>query len=257
MPDRDNTTVQSVDRALRLLEIIADNPESSLGSAELADHLGVDKSSAFRLLATLANHDLVRQDESKRGYRLGYGLFGLAGALRNQTKITEVASPFLKTLARMTHENSHLAIRSGTRAVFIDRERAANAIAANTNIGDSEELYCTAVGKCLISDLPRKELLELLGEVEIQKYTENTIIDPSSIEEEVRAVAGRGYAYDLGEYENYVHCIASPIYGFEGKIEAAIGVSGPKDRMLTNMDRFTQEVLRAGREISRILGSRN
>ena len=256
MQSRDNTTVQSVDRAIRLLEKIAENPGSSLGSSELANHISVDKSSAFRLLATLANHDLVRQDESRKGYCLGYGIFSLAGALRDQTKITDIVSPFLKSLAQKTHENAHLAVKSGTRAVFIDRERAANTIAANTSIGDSEELYCTAVGKSLICNLSEEELSDLLAPVEFRKYTEDTIVDLASIEKEIRQVERRGYAYDLGEYENHVYCIASPIFDFEGKIEAAIGISGPKDRMLPELERFTHEVLQAGREISRILGSR-
>ncbi len=257
MRSRDNTIVQSVDRALRILQKIAETPETCLGSTELAEYIGVDKSSAFRLLTTLVNHDLVKQDESKKGYCLGYRVFSLAGALRDQTKITDIASPYLKQLARSSRENAHLAVRSGNRAVFIDRERAANTISANTNIGDSEELYCTAVGKCLISDYSRGELSELLEDVELRKYTEKTVLDLAGIEQELAKIRVRGYTYDLGEYENFVHCIAAPIYNFEGKIEAAIGISGPQDRMAAHMEQYAEEVLQAGRAISRTLGANN
>ena len=117
-------------------------------------------------------------------------------------------------------------------------------------------MYCTAVGKCLICNLPVKELFELLEKVDLRKYTENTIVNIESIEKELRKVEQQGFAYDLEEYENYVHFIASPICSFEGKIEAAIGISGPKDRILADMERLTEEVLLAGKEISRILGSK-
>jgi len=119
----------------------------------MTEFLGIDKSSVFRPLSTLMKYGLVRQDDSRKTYLLGFGIYSLAAALRSQVKITDLALPILKRVALETKENARLAVRSGLSAVFIDRERATKTIAANTSIGDTEELHCTAVGKCLVSHL--------------------------------------------------------------------------------------------------------
>lgn len=247
--------IQSVERALSLLDRIADHPEKEHSLTELTTFLGVDKSSAFRLLSTLMAHDLVRQDEGRKTYRLGFGIFSLAAALRSQTKITELASPFLKRLALATKENAHLAVRSGTSAVFVDRERASKTIAANTDIGDAEELYCTAVGKCLISRLDAQALRLLLAGAELVRYTENTIVDLDALAAELASVRARGYALDAEEYERNVVCLAAPVVDFEGVVLAAIGISGPKERMEAQMTAFVEAVREAGRELSALLGA--
>jgi len=254
MAKQDGSMVQSVERALSLLWRLAEHPEEKAGLPELAAHLDVDKSSAFRLLSTLIKYDLVRQDEGVRGYRLGYGIYRLAASLREQLKITEACSPILKRLALATKENAHLAVLSGTKAVFIDRERAAKSIAANTNIGDTEELYCTAVGRCLVCAHAEEELEALLGGIEMTRFTERTIVEPARLREELRAIRARGYALDDGEYEPNVVCLAAPVYGFEGKVEASIGISGPRERMEAEMELYRAAVLAAGGEASSLLG---
>jgi len=243
-----------VDRALSLLERIADHPEVKYSLKELTEFLRIDKSSVFRLLSTLMKYDLVRQEEGKKGYQLGFGLYSLAAALRDQVKLTELASPALKRLALRTKENAHLAVRSGARAVFIDRERATKTIAANTNIGDSEDLHCTAVGKCLACALSRSELERLFEAAPLTRYTDRTICDIDSLAEELKTVRERGFALDREENESNVVCLAAPIYNFEHDVEASIGISGPRDRMEAQLDVFAAEVTSAGRELSAIMG---
>lgn len=254
MPKTDGAMIQSVERALALLERIADHPEASFSLTDLTEYMSLDKSSVFRLLSTLGKYGLVRQEESRKGYLLGFGIYGLAASLRQQLKITELASPVLKRLAFATKENAHLAVRSGRLAVFIDRERAAKTIAANTDIGETEELYCTAVGRCLICRMDAKELGELFAGTELTRYTEATITDLGLLADELAAVRKRGYALDDGEYERNVVCIAAPIYNFEGAVEASVGISGPRDRMDAQLPSFIEAVRSAGTVLSESLG---
>ncbi|MGA2546239.1 MAG: IclR family transcriptional regulator [Rectinemataceae bacterium] len=254
MPKQEGVMIQSVERALSLLGRIADHPEQKYSLTELTEFLGIDKSSVFRLLSTLMKYGLVRQEEGKKGYQLGFGIYSLAAALRDQLKLTELASPALKRLALSTKENAHLAVRSGARAVFIDRERATKTIAANTSIGDSEDLHCTAVGKCLICGLSRSELERLFEDSPLARYTERTICDLDGLAEELATVRERGYALDWEENERHVVCMAAPIYNFERGVEASIGVSGPRDRMEAQLEVFAAEVLATGRELSVLLG---
>jgi len=247
------TVIQSVDRALLLLEYITAHPEKKLTLTELAEVMDLDKSSVFRILATLSRHGLVRQEEGKKVYRPGVGIYGLASSLYEQMKLPVIVSPFLREIARKTRENAHLAVRSGTQAVFIDREQGTNRILTNTNIGDTEELYCTAVGRCLICDYSREELEILFGGRTLERFTEQTITDIDTLSAELQNVKARGYAVDMEEYEPKVVCLACPIMSYQGKIIAAIGVSGPKDRGLPDLERNIGIVREATTAINSLL----
>jgi len=237
-----------------LLGHIADHPEEKYSLAELTEFLGLDKSSVFRLLSTLMQSGLIRQTEGKKTYQLGFGIYKLAGALHDQLKITEAVAPFLRNLALTTKENAHLAVRSGTQAIFIDREKATKTIATNTNIGDSEELYCTAVGRCLICEMSDADIVNLFADTKLTRYTDRTIVDLAELSRELVKVRDQGFAVDREEYEPKVVCIAAPIYNFEGGVEAAIGISGPKERVDSQLEAYTSAVRTAGLELSALLG---
>lgn len=249
----EHTVIQSVDRALLLLEYIVAHPEKKLTLTELAKVMDLDKSSVFRILATLARHGLVRQEEGKKLYKPGFGIFGLASSLYEQLKLPIVVSPYLREIARKTQENAHLAVKSGTQAVFIDREQGTNRILTNTNIGDTEELYCTAVGKCLISDYSRDELEILFAGQPFTRFTERTITDLDSLDRELGKVKAKGYGFDNEEYEPNVVCLACPIINYQGKIIAAIGISSTKESGLRNLDRNIGIIRKAAEAINKLL----
>jgi len=254
MAKEENYTIQSVDRALVLLKAISSRPSEGQTLNELTSVLDIDRSSIFRLLSTLARHDLVRQEEGGKRYVLGYGIYSLAGALRVQEKLTDLARPFLRELVERVEENAHLAVRSRAMCVFIDREQGTKTLTANTDIGDSEELYCTAVGKSLICRLSREELSELLAEEKFQKFTENTLTSIDALYGELQQVKARGYAVDNEEYEYNVICLAGPVYNYENRIEAALGMSGPKIRMDGRIEEVGAVVRDVSLRLSRLLG---
>jgi len=247
------TVIQSVDRALLLLEYIVAHPEKKLTLTELAEVMDLDKSSVFRILTTLSRHGLVRQEEGKKLYKPGFGIFGLASSLYEQLKLPVVVSPYLREIARKTQENAHLALKSGTQAVFVDREQGTNRILTNTNIGDTEELHCTAVGKCLISDYSRDELEILFADRKLERFTERTITNLDALSKELDVVKAKGYGLDLEEYEPNVVCLACPIINYQGKIIAAIGISGTKDRGLLDLERNIGILQEAASAINKLL----
>ncbi len=254
MLKEETTTIQSVDRAMVLLKAIASRPQQGHTLGELTEVLDIDRSSIFRSLSTLIKHGLVRQEAGNKRYKLGYGIFQLAGALRHQDKLTDTARPFLLELVEKTGENAHLAVRSRSFCVFIDLEQGSQVLTANTDIGGSEELYCTAVGKSLICELSRKELDELLSAVEVKAFTDKTITDPDGIFEELQRVKERGYAVDFEEYEYNVVCLAGPIYTYERRVEASIGISGPKIRLEDRVEELGSIVRDISRRVSALLG---
>lgn len=250
----ENTVIQSVDRALTLLEYIACHPEKQHTLTDLSEVMDLDKSSVFRILTTLTRHGLVRQEENKKTYRLGYSIFKLASSLYDQMKLPLLVSPYLREIAWKTRENAHLAVRSGTQAVFIDREQGSNLISTNTNIGDSEELYCTAIGKSLICEHSLEELGILFQDHPLERFTEKTITNIEALFHELQSVRSQGYALDIEEFEKNVVCLSSPLFNYSGKIIAAIGVSGPKDRGLPDLERNIETVKKSAAEINTLLG---
>lgn len=254
MAKDEKSIIQSVDRAFKLLNEIASTPGSSRNLIELSGIIGIDRSSVFRLLNTLSKYDMIQQDERNKGYKLGYGIYGLASALRIQEKITDVISPYLKQLVKETGENAHLAVLSGDRCVFIDREQGTRTISANTNLGDTEELYCTAVGKGLICNLSQEELEEHFSNETLMAYTDNTITDLDKLYKELQHIQASGISIDNEEFEPNVYCLAAPIYNFESKIEAAIGLSGPKVRMKPKRKSIEKLLIQLSQEISATLG---
>ena len=254
MAKEENGIIQSVDRALTLIDKISEMPETGASLNELAGELGIDRSSVFRLLSTLSRYDVIRQVEGSKKYKLGYGIYTYAGRLRVQEKLTDAAAPFLDRLVERTGENAHLAVRTRSLAVFIDRKISGSTLTANTNIGDAEELYCTAVGKSLISSMSREEIEALLPAGSMVRYTENTLAGVDQLMDELALIRRRGWAVDNEEFEYNIVCLAAPVYNFENKIEAAVGISGPKIRLKDRIEEVGEIVGHTALELSRQLG---
>ena len=145
--------VQSVDRALRILEILARSGES--GVTEIAAALEVHKSTAFRLVATLEQHGLVEQVEGRGKYRLGVGLLRLAGATSARLDVVQEARPLCKQLAAATGETVNLATLSGNSALYLDQVAGPSALQPHNWVGQHIPLHATSNGKVLMAWLSR------------------------------------------------------------------------------------------------------
>ena len=153
--------VQSVDRALTILEILARSGEC--GVTEIAAALAVHKSTAFRLVTTLEQHGLVEQVEGRGKYRLGVGLLRLAGATSARLDVVQEARPLCKQLAAATGETVNLATLSGNSALYLDQVAGSSALQSHNWVGQHIPLHATSNGKVLMAWLSDAELSDLLG----------------------------------------------------------------------------------------------
>ena len=162
--------------------------------------------------------------------------------------------PFLEELTRKTGESSHIAIYSNGRSLLIDKEDSSEVIFVNMDVGRSEPLNCTALGKALLLQMNRKKTGDLLAG-KMERYTKNTITGIKEFLNELEKVRQKGYAFDNEEYRGGVRCAASPIYDNKGKIVAAIGVSGPVSRISSGkLEGFGLMVKSAAGRLSAKLG---
>jgi DNA-binding IclR family transcriptional regulator len=243
--------VQSVDRALRILEILARSGES--GVTEIAGSLEVHKSTAFRLVATLEQHGLVEQVEGRGKYRLGVGLLRLAGATSARLDVVQEARPLCKQLAATTGETVNLATLSGHSALYLDQVAGPSALQPHNWVGQHIPLHATSNGKVLMAWLSDAELSDLLGRM--PAYTGQTITSKSKLRKELGSVRECGYAVAVDELEVGLTAIAAPVRNAHGDVICSMSLSGPTFRLSSErVDEVVPLLIEAADELSHRLG---
>ena len=224
--------IQSLAKGLKILNLL-EHSRQGMGTTEVANQLDIDKSSASRLLHTLANYGFVEQDEATARYLLGPQLVTLGQRLLNRITLRDHARPYLYELVDKTGECAHLAIQAQRQALYIDQVESTAALRVESEIGTLAPLHCTALGKTLLA----------FGEArmpdELQPYTRRTVADRSSLAAQLEQTRKRGYAIDDEEYNYGVRCVAAAVYDHQGKLVGAVGISGPAGRVtLERIDEF-------------------
>jgi IclR family transcriptional regulator, KDG regulon repressor len=223
--------IQSLARGLRTMELMAAS-EDGVGITELADSLGIDKSSASRLVQTLVNYGFAEQVVVSRRYKLGPQVVRLSRSLLTRMPLRDEAKPFLRQLVDQTGECAHLAILTQGQALYIDQVESPASLRVTTGVGTLAPLHCTALGKCLMAFSPDVPLPK-----DLPAFTPRTITDTKTLSAHLEQTRQRGYAVDDEEYDYGVRCVAAPVFDFRGKVIGAIGISGPAGRM--GLDKIT------------------
>ena len=244
--------LQSVSRALRALELIAEAGE--LGITELGRRLGVHKATASRLIATLAEKGMVERDPVSEKYRLGFGVIRLAGAAMAGLDLVRTARPILEELAERTRETVNLGVLSGDAVVYIDQVTGTRSIVAVSWVGRRTPVHYASNGKVLLAFMDDRERERLLS-VPLERATKNTVVDPTKIRVQLAEIRARGYATTMEELEEGLNAVAAPIRRADGQVIAALSVSGPAFRMRpVDLPRVARVTAEAATSISRRLG---
>ncbi|MGW0913406.1 IclR family transcriptional regulator [Streptomyces sp. NPDC002784] len=246
------SAVQSVDRAVSVLEILARHGEA--GVTEIADELDVHKSTAFRLLGVLENRGLVAQAKDRGKYYLGAGVLRLAGAAAVRLDISQEGVPVCRELADELGETVNIAVLDDDAAVNIMQARGTASVTAQNWLGRRTPLHATSSGKVMLAHMS-PTLREGLLARPLPRFTERTITGASVLRGELEAVVEQGYGITLEELELGLAAVAAPVRSHDGKVIAAISVSGPVYRL--NSDRLPELAKRtvaAGAELSRRMG---
>jgi DNA-binding IclR family transcriptional regulator len=248
------STVQSVDRAVSILEMLAHDGES--GVTKIADELGVHKSTAFRLIAALERRGLVEQDVERGKYRLGVGILRLAGATTARLDVVQETRPLARALAAETGETVNIAVRSEGAALYLDQIAGSSSLQSHNWVGQRIPLHATANGKVLLSGLTSEQITTEVGQ-RFRAYTPATITSLKKLLIDIDAVRESGYAVVVDELELGLTAIAAPLRNVHGDVIASLSVSGPtfrfdEDRVKETVDQVTE----VAAEVSARLGWR-
>lgn len=220
--------IQSVDRAIQILEILARNGRTSVG--EVAVELGVHKSTASRLLAALESRDLVEQDSGRGKYDVGVGVLRLASTVSARLSIVQRVRPSLERLAEELGETANLAVCRDGRAINLDQAMGPSPLASHDWIGNSTPLHATASGKILLAAMDPAERPRVLGRRALTRYTDATVTDRRALDAELHEIGQTGYAATFGEYVSGLNAAAVGVLDHRGQVVGSISLSGPAVR---------------------------
>lgn len=225
----DGSAVRSVDRAAALLLALGDFPAEA-GVTELARKLGLHKSTASRLLATLQRRGLVEQDEESGKYRLGLVVIRLAERAEKTLDLRALARPDLERLARATRETVSLGVLDGDCCLTVAQVDGPNMVACADWTGRTTPLHCVASGKVLLAAMAERDILRLVKKG-LPSCTERTITAIEPLFEELARVRRRGFATAFSEWEPGQNAVAAPVHDARGRVVASVGIWGPAYRI--------------------------
>jgi IclR family acetate operon transcriptional repressor len=248
--------IQSVDRALTLLETIADlGGETTL--SKLAELTGLNISTCHHLLATLVQRGFVTKSVARRGYALGARILDLSHVCL-QVDLPRRAQPALDRINQTTGETVQLAALQGDALVNILKREARHAVRVGAStIGTADAAHATATGKAMLAWLPEDEMRRIVAAHGMTRFTPNTITDFAALSEALRAVRHDGCAVDREEFRSGVICVGAAIRDQSGAVVASISASAPTMRASNeHLAHMRDEVIAAARALSLDLGAR-
>lgn len=251
--------VPAVERALDILELFLRTPPESLSVPEIARALGLPRSTAHELVATLVARRYLRPLEANpHRYALDVRVFELGNAYANGLDLAREGQAVARRIAAQCDETVHIAVLEGTEVFYIAKVDSTNALRLVSAIGRRLPAHCTAVGKMLLSGLSAEEFAcRFAGVQELPGMTRNSIRSVEALQEELARIRVRGLAWDNCESNPDVRCVAAPIHDHRGRMVAAMSISFPVVRDTPERFRELARLVREGaREVSERLGYR-
>lgn len=247
--------IQALARASAIIDVIADGGETGVGLSEISKATGLNKTTAFNLLASLVTLRLIEQDADSRRYRLGLRILELGRLVQQRLHISHLARPILVDLCRKTNETVNLGLPDLLDLLVIDSFQGTRILHSRANAGWRSLYHCTALGKAFMAgwDAPMRQAI--YNSCGLPQQTPHTITEVDAFEAQVARFQAQGYSIDLQENEIGVNGIARWIVDGLGEVSAAVSVAGHSRRLTAEvMERIAPDVIAAANSISAAIG---
>lgn len=220
------STLQSLDRALSILEVISQ--QETIGLTKLSLKTGLNKATTFRIVKALKDNGYVRQLSNKQ-YALTFKMFRLGNRVVQRVDFMSEAKRIITKLAHEVDQVIHLVIQDGTQILYVDKYTPLKngEVMSETKIGKRAPMYCTASGKAILAYMSEDKIRQIWNETEIIKYTARTITNYDTLLQDLKRIRKNGYSTEYEEYQLEVYCIGMPIHTSSGEIVGAISISIP------------------------------
>ncbi|MGH0053093.1 MAG: IclR family transcriptional regulator [Sphaerochaetaceae bacterium] len=239
-------------RTIIILEALSKH--QSINLEQLSKETGLPKATLLRFLSTLVTLGYVYRDKSDL-YSLTLKMFSIGSHGLEHIDLIHVANPIAQQLCDTLGETVHMGVLEGDKAVYVLKKESSFTIRMYSRVGKAIPLYCTAIGKVLLSDLEEDTLKEYLSQVKLKPFTPNTITDSEVLKSELQQIREQGWASDNEEHEMGTLCIGAPIRDYTGSVVAAMSVSWPLFRFNPEeQHHITKSILETCKSLSRIMG---
>lgn len=225
----EQNTVQALDRALGLLEILAGSPGLTL--SELAERADQAVATVYRALVTLQTRGMVEIEEPGQIWHIGGGAFRIGSAFLRRTKVVERARGVMEQLMRDTGETANLGVEVSDQVMFLAQVETHEAIRAFFPPGTLGPMHVSGIGKALLAWYPPEKVAGVLARRGQASFTSLSLTQPESLLRDLAATRARGFAIDDQERAEGMRCVAAPIFNGFAEPVAGLSVSGPAFRM--------------------------
>ncbi|HKR27012.1 MAG TPA: IclR family transcriptional regulator [Acidobacteriaceae bacterium] len=223
-PDRRNYRLQSVDRALAILELLGES-DHPLSLGEISERMRAPRSTVHRALIVLERGMLLERTPDQ-AFQLGMRLYNLGLRAVEQMDLRVRIRPFFERLSNSLGETVHLGMLRQTSVVYLDKVGpAGKRVCRNSRTGSSNPAHCTAMGKAMLAWLPTPQLNEVIDQIKFVPLTENSICSREELIQSLDRIRRRGYSIDNEEAEAGARCIGAPIFNANNEVVAALSVS--------------------------------
>lgn len=245
--------MKALHKTLDIIDFIAG--AGSAGIREISAHTGFPPPTAHRIASVLSQRNYLEQDPITKGYSLSLKFLELGNLVQNRFDLTRIVRPYLELLVADTGESASLIVRDGDEAVYLDHVQDDHMLQLFTRVGARLPLYSTGGGKVFLAALAEKELDDYLRRVPRIRHTAGTLDEEEALRLDLADIRRQGYATDNEEMAEGIRCVAAPVFHHDGRIAAAVSVSGASIRISTKrLKDLGGIVRRRARTISGVLG---
>ena len=247
--------IQALARASAIIDVVASGDEQGVSLKDIREATGLNKTTAFNLLATLVTLQFVEKNEHLKRYRLGWRNLELGRMVQERLRVSHLARPILSDLCRKTNETVNLGLPGLYDLWVVDSFQGSRILHASSYAGWRSLYHCTALGKAFLARLDEPMRRNVYKTCGLPKQTLHTITDVDSLEAQLIGFRTRGYALDLEENEPGVNGVATWIMNGLGELAAAVSVAGPASRLTKDlMHQMAPELMAAANAITLALG---
>ena len=253
---KNELALKTVVKTFKVIELMCENRyECTL--TELAKNLQFSLGTIQRITGTLLKLGYIQRESHSKNLRLTSKWLRIGFASLNQLNLRKIAISYLKKLNEKTNETVSLAVLDKDDLIYIERFQSSHHVTTNIRPGDRRPLYCTSIGKAILAFQTESDIKEIMGRIELTKYTSKTIIDKKKLLNELSKIKKKGFAENLGEITSDLYGMAVPIFNDVGIAVAGVNVVIPKLRFSKNKfyKLYLPSLIETGRLISKELGN--
>ncbi len=228
----DKFYVQSINRALKIVDEVSKSHETGLSLSEISEKLKLPVSTVYRIVQNLVNWQYLTESAGGN-YVLGFSLLTLGHIVQSNLALASIARKYMEELSRQTSETIYLAMldRFSSEIIYIEKIESLRNVKLSAGIGSHNPIHATANGKSLVCRFSKDKIREMLGKKGMPPLTPKTITDVEQFIDEVEQLKQKGFALDDLEHEPGVRCVAAPIFDYTGNVVASISISGIESNM--------------------------